>query len=151
MLNWFEKVEKIIGVAPALLQIVMSQEVEMPVRQAGAIYLKNMVTMSWSEADEDETPRFHIHEQDRSLIRDALVDAVVHAPQIIRSQLCVCIGYICKRDFPGRWSSLVDKIVVYLQSPDAGGWPGALSALLSLVKVSILNEYKNYIFKRSER
>jgi len=108
----------------------------MPVRQAGAIYLKNMVTMSWSEADEDEAPRFHIHEQDRALIRDALVDAVVHAPQIIRSQLCVCIGYICKRDFPGRWSSLVDKIVVYLQSPDAGGWPGALSALLSLVKVS---------------
>lgn len=127
--------EKIIGVTPALLQIVMSQDVEMPARQAGAIYLKNLVHTSWAEPDEDEAPRFHIHEQDRALIRDALVDAVVHAPSLIRAQLCVCIGAICKHDFPGRWPSLVDKIVVYLQSPDATGWPGAISALLSLVRV----------------
>jgi hypothetical protein len=124
-------------VAPALLQIVMSQEVEMPVRQAGSIYLKNMITKSWEEAEEGEEPRFNIHEQDRAVIRDALVDAAVHAPPIIRAQLSVCIGSVCKRDFPGRWSSLVDKIVVYLQSPDAGGWPGALISLLSLVKVSV--------------
>lgn len=120
--------------APALLQIVMSNEVEMPIRQAGVIYLKNMMFKSWSE-DEEDTTRFHIHEQDRAVIRDALVDAAVHAPTIIRSQLCECIGYVCKQDFPTRWTSLVDKIVIYLQSPDAAGWPGALSGLRALVKV----------------
>jgi hypothetical protein len=125
-------------VGPAILQIVMSVEVEIPVRQAGAIYLKNMVYKSWTE-DEDDPQRFHIHEQDKAMIRDALVDAVVHAPNIIRSQLCECIAYVCKQDFPSRWTSLVDKIVIYLQSPDAQGWPGALSALRALVKVF---EYK---------
>jgi len=115
----------------------MSSEVEMPVRQAGAIYLKNLILNSWREPREDEEQRFHIHEQDRAILRDQLVDAVVHAPPAIRSQLCVCIGVICKVDFPARWSSLVDKICVYLQSPEVAGWHGALASLLALVKVSV--------------
>lgn len=134
-----KQVEKIIGVAPTFLQIIMSSEIEMPIRQAGAIYLKNMIQHSWSEADESEEPRFHIHEQDRALLRDQIVDAVVMAPTPIRSQLCVCIGIMCKSDFPGRWTSLVDKICIYLQSQEVGAWHGTLSALLSLVKVF---EYK---------
>ncbi|CAG7729688.1 unnamed protein product [Allacma fusca] len=137
--NQLKQVEKIIGVAPALLKIIMGPEIEMPIRQAGAIYLKNMVCNSWSEPDEDEPQRFHIHEQDRAYIRDTVVDAVVLAPNIIRAQLCVCIGYICRRDFPSRWPSLVDKICVYLQSPEIAGWPGAFAALLATVKVF---EYK---------
>ncbi len=113
----------------------------MPARQAGAIYLKNMVNHSWSEPEEGEEPRFNIHEQDRAIIRDQLVDAVVHAPIAVRSQLCVCIGLIAKEDFPGKWSSLVDKICVYLQSPGVEGWSGALSSLLSLVKVRTFKIY----------
>ena len=115
----------------------MGRDIDMPIRQAGAIYLKNMVCNWWSEPEEGEQPRFHIHEQDRAVIRDALVDACVHAPNIIRAQLCVCIGYICRRDFPSRWPSLVDKICVYLQSPEVQGWPGAFAALLAMVKVGI--------------
>lgn len=130
-----KQMEKIIGVAPALLQLVMSADLEPPIRQAGAIYLKNMIFKSWTE-DEEDPKKFHIHEQDRAVIRDAMVDAAVHAPPLIRSQLCECIGYICRQDFPQRWSSLVDKIVVYLQSPEMAGWPGALSALRAMVKVS---------------
>jgi hypothetical protein len=37
------EVHKIIGFGPVLLQVVMSSEVELPVRQAAVIYLKNMV------------------------------------------------------------------------------------------------------------
>lgn len=113
----------------------MSNEVEYPTRQAGAIYLKNMVQKSWWDPDEDEPNRFHIHEQDRAQIRDQIVDAVVHAPTGIKAQLCVCIGLICKQDFPGRWTSLVDKICVYLQSQEVATWYGTLCALLSFVKV----------------
>lgn len=126
---------------PALLRIVMSNDVELPIRQAGIIYLKNMIASSWSDPEEDEGTRFHIHEQDRAVIRDSLVDAAVHSPPVIRTQLCVCINIICKKDFPGRWTSLVDKFCVYLQSPEVAGWPGALCALLSVVKVwKLINE-----------
>ena len=55
-----------------LLQVIMSGEVELPVRQAAVIYLKNMVSGSWV-AREPDTPGqpipFSVHEQDRDLIR----------------------------------------------------------------------------------
>jgi hypothetical protein len=52
----------------------------------GVIYLKNMVTQNWQEREvEAGQPQvFHIHEQDRAMIRDAIVDAMVHAPDLVR-------------------------------------------------------------------
>ncbi|XP_043287357.1 importin-7 [Venturia canescens] len=138
-----DQIHKIIGFAPTLLQVVMSSEVEMPVRQAGAIYLKNLISTKWAdrEADNGSVP-FSIHEQDRAMIRDAIVDAVVHAPELIRVQLAVCISSIVKHDFPGRWTQIVDKITIYLQNPDASCWPGVLLALYQLVK--------NFEYKKAE-
>lgn len=129
------QIHKIIGFAPTLLQVVMSAEVDMPVRQAGVIYLKNLITTNWAEREDDDGPvKFIIHEQDRAMIRDAIVDAVVHAPELIRVQLAVCISNIVKHDFPGRWTQIVDKITIYLQNPDACCWPGVLLVLYQLVK-----------------
>ena len=39
------EVHKIIGFGPVLLQVIMSADVELPVRQAAVIYLKNMVSI----------------------------------------------------------------------------------------------------------
>ncbi|KAG7199899.1 hypothetical protein KM043_014345 [Ampulex compressa] len=137
------QIYKIIGFAPTLLQVVMTTEVELSVRQAGVIYLKNLITTNWADRDNDSgTIEFSIHEQDRAMIRDAVVDAVVHAPELIRVQLAVCISNIVKHDFPGRWTQIVDKITIYLQNPDASCWPGDLLALYQLVK--------NYEYKKAE-
>ena len=87
---------KIIGFAPTLLQIVMNNQVEMPVRQSGSIYLKNMVKRSWSDPalhlkykPREQMP-FRIHEQDCAVLRDTMVDAAVHVPEILRSVLLIC-------------------------------------------------------------
>lgn len=136
------QIHKIIGFAPTLLQVVMTAE-EMPVRQAGVIYLKNLITTNWMDRDaENGSVEFSIHEQDRAMIRDAIVDAVVHAPELIRVQLAVCISNIVKHDFPGRWTQIVDKITIYLQNPDASCWPGVLLALYQFVK--------NFEYKKAE-
>ena len=45
---------------------------------------------------------FNIHEQDRATVREAIVDAVVHSPDLIRVQLAACTLKIIKHDFPGR-------------------------------------------------
>ena len=52
----------------------------------GAIYLKNLVTQHWAdrEVEPGQPLPFSIHEQDRAMIRDAIVDAVVHAPDLLR-------------------------------------------------------------------
>ncbi|XP_075230091.1 importin-7 msk [Lycorma delicatula] len=138
------QIHKIIGFAPSLLQVVMLADVDMPVRQAGVIYLKNLVTQHWAdrEVDAGAPLPFTLHEQDRAMIRDAIVDAVVHAPDLIRVQLSVCVGNIVKHDFPGRWTQIVDKISIYLQNPDAAGWSGSLLCLYQLVK--------NFEYKKSE-
>ncbi|KAK7477196.1 hypothetical protein BaRGS_00031581 [Batillaria attramentaria] len=139
------EVHKIIGFAPVLLQVVMTDQVDMPVRQAGIIYLKNMVTQFWSEK-EVENPAdpipFSIHEQDRQPIRDNIVEAIIHAPDPVRVQLCVCISHIIKCDFPGRWPNAAEKMAMYLQSDNHATWMGALMSIYQLVKV--------YEYKRSE-
>ena len=61
--------QTIIGFGPILLQVVMSNEVELPVRQAAVIYLKNMVSGSWVDRQPDAPVPFSVHEQDRALIR----------------------------------------------------------------------------------
>lgn len=137
------QIHKIIGFAPSLLQVVMSAEVEMPVRQAGVIYLKNMITQNWLDQDDSEEPlRFRIHEQDRAIVRESIIDAIVQSPDIVKLQLALCARTIIKNDFPGCWTQIVDKIGFYLGSADASTWSGALLALYQLVK--------NYEYSKAE-
>uniref|UniRef100_A0A3Q3WKQ5 Importin N-terminal domain-containing protein n=1 Tax=Mola mola TaxID=94237 RepID=A0A3Q3WKQ5_MOLML len=125
---------KIINFAPTLLQIIMSEQVEFPVRQAAAIYLKNMVSQYWQDREpclgEIVFP-FNIHENDRQQIRDHIVEGIIRCPD---AQLTMCLRAIIKHDFPGRWTAIVDKINMYLQSQNSGSWYGSLLALYQLVK-----------------
>ncbi|KAK9876762.1 hypothetical protein WA026_015003 [Henosepilachna vigintioctopunctata] len=139
-----DQIHKIIGFAPTLLQVIMMSDCDMPIRQAGAIYLKNLISSSWQdkEVDVGQPLPFSIHEQDRALIRDSIVDAVVHAPDLIRTQLCTCVHTMVKHDFPGRWTQIVDKISIYLSNPEPSGWHGSLLCLYQLVK--------NFEYKKAE-
>ncbi|XP_073956542.1 importin-7 msk [Choristoneura fumiferana] len=139
------QIHKIIGFAPSLLQVVMMNEVTIPVRQAGVVYLKNLITSGWQEKDpeEGEPLPFTIHEQDQAMVRDSIVDAITQAPDIIRIQLCVCLKTIIKHDFPTRWTQIVDKIHIYLQNPEPNHWMGALLCLYQLIK--------NYEYQLAEK
>ncbi|CAL8324132.1 unnamed protein product [Lota lota] len=133
---------KIIHFAPTLLQVVMSEQVEFPVRQAAAIYLKNMVSQYWQDrepAPGQVTFPFNIHENDRHQIREHIVEAVIQSPESIRAQLTMCLRAIIKHDFPGRWPGVADKIGAYLRSSHSSSWYGSLLSLYQLVKTY---EYK---------
>ncbi len=80
--------------------------------------------------------------QDKALIRDNIVQATVEAPEVIRIQLALCVSMIIKHDFPGHWPQVVDKVYVYLNTPEPVRWPGALACLYQLVK--------NYEYKKKE-
>uniref|UniRef100_A0A3Q3WVI6 Importin N-terminal domain-containing protein n=1 Tax=Mola mola TaxID=94237 RepID=A0A3Q3WVI6_MOLML len=127
-----------------LLRVTMSDQLDLPVRQAGVIYLKNMITQHWSDGDNSgtETPVNHIPEEDRQFIRDNIVEAIIHSPERIRVQLTTCIHHMIKHDYPGKWTTIVDKIGFYLQSDNSAGWLGILLCLYQLVK--------NYEYKKPE-
>ncbi|XP_037369985.1 importin-8 isoform X1 [Talpa occidentalis] len=133
---------KIINFAPSLLRIIVSDHVEFPVRQAAAIYLKNMVTQYWP--DREPPPGevifpFNIHENDRQQIRDNIVEGIVRSPDLVRVQLTMCLRAIIKYDFPGHWPTVVDRIDHYLRSQSSSSWLGSLLCLYQLVKTY---EYK---------
>ncbi|XP_062051008.1 importin-8 isoform X1 [Lepus europaeus] len=133
---------KIINFAPSLLRIIVSDHVEFPVRQAAAIYLKNMVTQYWPDREPhpgEAVFPFNIHENDRQQIRAHIVEGIVRSPDLVRVQLTMCLRVIIKHDFPGQWPAVVDKISCYLQSQDTSGWLGSLLCLYQLVKTY---EYK---------
>ncbi|XP_035003849.1 importin-8 isoform X3 [Hippoglossus stenolepis] len=128
---------KIINFAPTLLQIIVSEQVEFPVRHAAAIYLKNMVSQYWQDREPslgEVIFPFNIHENDRQQIRDHIVEGIIRCPESIRAQLTMCLRAIIKHDFPGRWTAIVDKIDMNLQSLNSGSWYGSLLALYQLVK-----------------
>jgi len=145
-----EGLQKIIGFSPSLLQVVMTADLDMAVRQAGVIYFKNLVTGYWVPKEDKKNAdipdhlkpshtNFSLHEQDRAMIRDNLVDAITAAPDAVRIQLLVCARVIIRHDFPGTWTGLVDKIALQFQSGDAHATQGSLLILYQLVKVY---EYK---------
>ncbi|XP_074051432.1 importin-8 [Macrotis lagotis] len=136
---------KIINFAPSLLQIIVSDQIEFPVRQAAAIYLKNMVTQYWPDREPPPGEAifpFNIHENDRQQIRDNIVEGIIRSPDLVRVQLTMCLRAIIKHDFPGHWTAVVDKIGYYLQSQSSGSWLGSLLCLYQLVKT--------YEYKKSE-
>ena len=129
------------GFAPSLLRLVIRTDVEMPVRQAAAIYLKNNILAYWyGRKSNGPELEYSIHENDRTFIRDSIIDAIVMSPELISVHLAVCIHHIIKNDFPAKGASIVEKISLYLQTPDYKYWMGALTALYQLVKVY---EYRN--------
>lgn len=129
------QIYKIIGFGPRLMQVVMSSDVELPVRQAGVIYLKNFITGYWvCHQAQNSVKSFGIHEQDKAVIRESIVDATVHAPDKIKTYLALSVNTIVKYDFPDKWPQIVDKVNMYLRSPDASLWPGALMVLYQFAK-----------------
>lgn len=110
---------KIIEFVPTLLRIVMQNDVDISIRLAGSIYLKNLIIQNWQDREiEAGAPIIYsIHEQDRAIIRENIVEAIVLTPQVVRAQLGQCVNHIIKYDFPGRWTQIVDKINIYLQNP----------------------------------
>ena len=112
----------------------MNQNVEMPIRQAAAIYLKNDIIAHWAERETDGPKMdYSIHEQDRSSIRNMIIDACVHAPDLISINIAVCINHIIKHDFPIKWTGIIDKTCAYLQN-EKSFWNGALISIYQLVK-----------------
>uniref|UniRef100_A0A3B4T3X1 Importin 7 n=1 Tax=Seriola dumerili TaxID=41447 RepID=A0A3B4T3X1_SERDU len=103
-----------------------------------------MITQHWSDGDGSgtETPVNNIPEEDRQFIRDSIVEAIIHSPERIRVQLTTCIHHMIKHDYPGKWTTIVDKIGFYLQSDNSAGWLGILLCLYQLVK--------NYEYKKPE-
>jgi len=141
-------IHKIIGFTPTLLEIALDPELEIPTRQAAVIYLKNNVIKFWAasqnldENGQQDPNQFIIHDHDKKLITDSIVDSIVRCGQdLLAIHLSSIVNIIIKSDFPHKWPGVVDKIRYYLaETNDPNAWAGALMTFYQLAKIY---EYKN--------
>lgn len=115
---YFEKqLREKVGFAPLLLEIVTQNDAEPGVRQAAALYLKNFIMNFWSGPDDNvDGQNVIFRESDRAIIRNGLVQTIVHAPERIQIHLATCVWLIVKYDFPVKWPQLVSTIEMHLQT-----------------------------------
>eukprot|EP00794_Sanderia_malayensis_P018281 gene18281-20104_t len=139
-----EELSPYAGFSTILLQMVMAPEIQVAIRQAAVIYLKNMISHHWMKKNEDLYPAgnlpFVISDEDKMTIKDNIVEATIHATELVRVQLTVCIAEILSCDFPEQWSNLIPKVNAYITSDNRTTWLGGLCVLHQVAKKY---EYKN--------
>uniref|UniRef100_A0A6G1S9U3 Importin-7 n=1 Tax=Aceria tosichella TaxID=561515 RepID=A0A6G1S9U3_9ACAR len=140
---------KIIGFCPTLLECVLHPDLEVHIKQAAVIYLKNNILKYWdtrnltvTENGHPDPSQFIIHEHDKKIITDSIVDAIVSCRNdLICVHLSSIVNLIIKSDFPHKWPDVVNKIHYYLaQSNDPNAWSGAMVTFHQLAKIY---EYRN--------
>lgn len=95
------------GFLQLVLQLVGADSTDMVVRQAAALYFKNVVKRLWEGEEEVQ-----IAEQDKAAIKGQLVPLMIAlgTPQTVRlqSQIGEGLSTIASIDFPENWETLVD-------------------------------------------
>ncbi|KAI8376325.1 armadillo-type protein [Radiomyces spectabilis] len=120
------------GFVPVVLQILASEELELGARQAAAIYFKNRMNKAW---DRSRTATIPINEEDRTMVKQTILQALVTAPNAVKVQLTSCLNTILSNDFPDQWPNFVKELETFLTSSDVRLVYVGLLALREVVKV----------------
>ena len=129
------KLEGAEGLIPALLQLVSPSDNPSVVRLAAAIYLKNRITSSWrisAAHAETQAPFTAIPPSDRQSIKTnilPLLAAVAADGETgIQQQIEATLAKVIECDFPNDWPTLIDEIVLLLDSGNEGQVEAGLRA-----------------------
>ncbi|TPX33573.1 hypothetical protein SmJEL517_g03541 [Synchytrium microbalum] len=120
------------GFLSTLLQIIVSPESDATVRQAAAIYFKNQINGRWGrDASEGQL----IGPHDTIVVKQNMLQSIVHAPHIIRLQLSTCLASMLGVDYPEKWPEYLPNVDTLLRSNVRETILGGLICLQELVKV----------------
>ncbi|KAI8358296.1 armadillo-type protein [Mortierella sp. GBAus27b] len=128
------------GALLSCMQIIGSAESEIHVRQAASIYFKNAVKRCWYDSGSSK-PK--IADSDREAIKGNILQLLVSAPPVVRSQLIAVLGVILINDFPSEYPGYPAQVQALLQSQDPKIVYVGLLALKELTRT--------YKFKAAER
>ena len=112
-----------------------SVAVDVALRQAAAIRMKTVISRGWDSAHSSADGKAVLSAADKAAVRDNLVEAMVVAVPVVRTQLGLCLRSIAQVDYPGNWPGLLPAICANMQQQNTERVYGALFALRMLVKV----------------
>ncbi|CAE6534492.1 unnamed protein product [Rhizoctonia solani] len=126
------------GMLSAVVQIVGTNGVDLSVRQAAVVFLKNSVARGYgitnaSAQQQLSTPP--IPETDKQYIKQHILPLIVASPnRAIRIQLAAVLKTLVSHDFPEKWPGFMDNVVQLLQSDRPESVFGGMTALLEIFK-----------------
>jgi exportin-2 (importin alpha re-exporter) len=92
------------GYGIALLHVLASPSLPIPIRQSAAITFKNYVTKHWhtsTQDDDDKDTHITISDADRQLIKDNIIQLMLSIDiRSIQIQLSAALAVIASYDFP---------------------------------------------------
>lgn len=109
-------------------------------RQAAAVHFKNMVKKGWVIDDDDDATataaakQSLIPMQDRTVIKNNLVQLMCTVPPQIQSQIGEAISLIASHDFPSQWDNLLTDLISKFGDSDMNVVNGVLITANSIFK-----------------
>lgn len=97
-----------------ILKILESDKVSGDIKLIGSVYLKNMIKRRW----EDEKGIKKIDSYEENLIKEGTLKLLGNCENNVERQLGEIIVIIAEREFPKRWSNLVERLVEKLTLED---------------------------------
>ncbi|CAO3666961.1 unnamed protein product [Rhizopus stolonifer] len=120
-------IESFEGFLSTVLYVQAIEEYELGARQAAAIYFKNRIYSNWGDGT--------ISNQDKTTIRDSILQALMTAPNAVQIHLAASLHKILCVDFPDQWPNFMQELEKCLMSDQIRGIHVGLIGLYELVKV----------------
>ncbi|KAK3262901.1 hypothetical protein CYMTET_28267 [Cymbomonas tetramitiformis] len=116
-----------------LMQAVVAPQLDPSIRQAAAIHFKQLLSKRWKPSESQLKEGIQeFSPEDKQVVRDNVLEAIIQAPPKIRSQLGECLKSVVENDYPHAWPGLLPLICQNLQMQDLPRLYGALYALRML-------------------
>ncbi|EJD50497.1 ARM repeat-containing protein [Auricularia subglabra TFB-10046 SS5] len=124
------------GMLAGLIQVIGTDGVDVSVRLACAVYLKNRIRRAYFvDPDKPLPDQNPILPSDRNAIRQHIFPLIVAAPtRSIRAPLAECLRSLISHDYPEKWPTLLDEIKALLQSARIQEVVAGCVAVLELAK-----------------
>lgn len=123
------------GMLTSSLQLVASDQVDLSIRQAASIYVKNRISRAWDIPEgrsRDGVTR--VPDEDRGVVRSALLPTIANVPENLRVHVASALYAVARYDYPTAWPTLIDEIVVLLGSSQADQIYAGVRALLEVIR-----------------
>ena len=110
-----------------LFKLIVSTNIDLSIRQSGAIYLKNFIKFQINQKCFDQN--------EKNFIKQNIIQGIIHSHPAIQKQLCMCFMNIVELDFHNnQWNELIPSILKYLSTNEIGTIHGALTCLKFVLK-----------------
>ena len=118
-----------------LLRLIGNANANIAVRQAAAVFYKNVVKTAWDESKEvEERKNIVISGQDRSTIKTNIVELMCTVPPQIQAQISEAISITAEVDYPEKWDDLLPNLIGRFGSDDTDVVNGVLMTADSIFR-----------------